>query len=123
MIFISNAFFKQFVNPSLITEIISSENCINPEGDRESSIAIMSDKEIINICRIESEDVTHAIAVTSKAYEGFQAFSKYIEQSTTYDDQKFELLQKCEDRIFEVKQEQMKQTKINEYFKEITLKN
>jgi hypothetical protein len=62
--------------------------------------------------------------VTSKeAYEGFKAFSKYIEQSTTYDEQKLELLQKCEDCIFEVKQEQMKQTRINEYFKKITLKN
>ena len=54
-----------------------------------------------------------AIAVTSKeAYEGFKAFSNYIEQSTTYDEQKLELLQKCEDCIFEVKQEQMKQTRI-----------
>ncbi len=85
MIFKSNAFFKQFVNPSLRTEIISSENFIYPEGDSEFSIAIMSDKKIINICRIESEGVTHAIAVTSKAYEGFKAFSKYTEQSTTYD--------------------------------------
>ena len=75
MIFISSAFFKQFVNPSLRTEIISSENFIKPEGVSESSIAIMSDKKIINICRIESEDVTHAIAVTSKAYEGFESFS------------------------------------------------
>ncbi len=46
----------------------------------------MSDKEIINICRIESEDVTNAIAVTSKAHKGFEAFSQYIEQSTNYDD-------------------------------------
>ena len=116
-------FFKQFVHPSLRTKIISSEDFINLEGDSESSIAILSDKEIINICRKESEDDTLtdveevAIAVTSKeAYEGFKAFSKYIEQSTTYDEQKLELLQKCEDCIFEVKQEQMKQTKINEYF-------
>ncbi len=123
MIFISNAFFKQFFNPSLRTEIISSENFIKPEVVSESSIAIMSDKKIINICRIESEGVTHVIAVTSKAYEGFKAFSKYTEQSTTYDGQKLELLQKFGDRIFEVKQEQIKQTRINEYFKEITLKN
>ncbi len=66
MIFISNAIFKQFVNPILRTEIISSENFINPEGDSESSIAIM---------------------------------------------------------YFEVKQEKMKLTRINEYFKEITLEN
>jgi len=71
------------------------------------------------LCRKENEDDTQtdveevAIAVSSKeAYEGFKAFSKYIEQSTTYDEQKLELLQKCEDCIFEVKQEQMKQTKI-----------
>ena len=124
------AFFKQFVHPSLKTEIISSEDFIDLEGDSESSIAILSDKEIINICRIESEDDTQtdveevAIGVTFKeAYEGFKTFSKYIEQSTTYDDQKLELLQKCEDCIFEVKQEQMKQTRINEYFKKITLKD
>jgi hypothetical protein len=48
MIFISNAFFKQFVNPSLRTEIISSEKFINPEGDSESSIAIMSKKSVKN---------------------------------------------------------------------------
>ncbi len=49
MIFISNPFFKQFINPSLRTEIISSEDFINPEGDSESSIAIMYDKVIINM--------------------------------------------------------------------------
>ena len=48
MIFKSNAFFKQFVNPSLRTEIISSEKFINPEDDSESSIAIMSKKSIKN---------------------------------------------------------------------------
>ena len=58
MMYISNAFFKQFVHPSLRTEIISSENFINLEGDSESPIVILSDKEIINICRIEIEDVT-----------------------------------------------------------------
>jgi hypothetical protein len=48
MIFISNAFFKQFVIPSLRTEIISSGKFINPEGDSESSIAIMSKKSVKN---------------------------------------------------------------------------
>ena len=62
------------------------------------------------------------IAVTSKeAYEGFRTFSKYIGQSTIYDDQKLEMLQKCEDCIFEVKQDQMKQTRINEYFKKMNI--
>ena len=58
MIFLSNAFFKQFIHPSLKNEIKSSENFINLEGDSESSIVILSGKEIINICRIESKDVT-----------------------------------------------------------------
>jgi hypothetical protein len=35
-------------------------------------------------------------------------------------DQKLEMLQKCEDCLFEVKQDQMKQTRINVYFKKIT---
>ncbi len=123
------AFFKQFVHPSLKTEIKSTEDFINLEDDCES-MAILTDKEIINICRKDSENETQTdfeeavIAVTSKeAYEGFRTFSKYIEQSTIYDDQKLEMLQKCEDCIFEVKQDQMKQIRINEYFKKITLKN
>ena len=52
------AFFKQFVNPSLRTEIISSEDFINLEGERKSSIKILPNKEIIKICKIESEDDT-----------------------------------------------------------------
>jgi hypothetical protein len=86
------------------------------------------DKEIINIYRIESEDDTQtdveevAIGVTSKeAYEGFKTFSKFIEQSTTYDYQKLELLQKCEDCIFEVKQEQMKQTRKMNNFERLNI--
>ena len=72
--------FIQFFHPSLKNEIKSSENFINLEGDSESSIVILSVKEIINICRIESEDVTQtdveevAFAVTTKAYEGLRLF-------------------------------------------------
>jgi hypothetical protein len=72
--------FIQFFHPSLKNEIKSSENFINLEGDSESSIVILSVKEIINICRIESEDVTQtdveevAFAVTTKAYEGLRPF-------------------------------------------------
>ncbi len=54
---------------------------------------------------------------------GFRAFSKFVEQSTFYDDQKLELLQKCEDCIFEIKQEQLKQKKIIDFFKKTTLRN
>ena len=57
-----------------------------------------------------------ATSVSSKeAYAGFRDFSKFVEQSTFYDDQKLELLEKCEDCIFEIKQEQLKQTGINDY--------
>jgi hypothetical protein len=41
------AFFKQFVNPSLRTEIISSEDFINLEGERKSSIKILSNNKEI----------------------------------------------------------------------------
>ncbi len=122
------AFFKQFVHPSLKSEIKSLDDFINLEDDCESSMAILTDKEIINICRKDSENETQTdfeeavIAITSKeAYEGFRTFSKYIEQSTIYDDQKLEMLQKCEDCLFEVKQDQMKQTRINEYFKKMNI--
>ena len=54
-------------------------------------MAILTDKEIINICRKDSENETQTdfeeavIAITSKeAYEGFRTFSKYIEQSTIF---------------------------------------
>ncbi len=36
---------------------------------------------------------------------------------------KLELLQKCEDCMFEIKQEQLKQTKIIDFFKKTTLTN
>ena len=124
------AFFKQFIHPSLKTEILSSDDFINLEENTESSLAILTDKEKVSICRNYSEEESHneieeeTTSVSSKeAYAGFRAFSKFVEQSTFYDDQKLELLEKCEDCIFEIKQEQLKQTKIIDFFKKTTLRN
>ena len=45
------AFFKQFIHPSLKTEILSSDDFINLEENTESSLAILTDKEIVSICK------------------------------------------------------------------------
>ncbi len=44
-----------------------------------------------------------------------------IEQSTEYNDQKLELLAKVDDCLLEKNQSYLKQKRINEYFKKITL--
>jgi hypothetical protein len=45
--------------------------------------------------------------------------SMHIEQSTEYNDQKLELLSKGDERLLEINQSQLKQKRINDYFKKI----
>jgi ABC-type amino acid transport substrate-binding protein len=43
----------------------------------------------------------------------------HIEQSTEYNDQKLELLSKVDEWLLEINQSQLKQKRINDYFKKI----
>jgi hypothetical protein len=125
------AFFKQFIHPSLKSEIISCDDFIDLEND-EFTTPKLTDEEIVNVVctkkvseteiQSDEEDKEESLNVTTKeAFGAFKIVSQYIEQSTEYNDQKLELLAKVDDCLLEINQSYLKQKRINEYFKKITL--
>ena len=85
------AFFKQFIHPSLKSEIISCDDFIDLEND-EFTTPRLTDEEIFNVVctkkvgeteiQSDEEDKENSLNVTTKeAFGAFKIISLYIEQS------------------------------------------
>jgi hypothetical protein len=117
-------FFKQFLHPDL-KAISNNDDFIDLEKG-ESTTSMLLDEQIIKISKNveEAENVNEnevqeevKIPSTKEAIIALNILSVYMENSKSYNDSQWGLLQNLNDCILQISEEKLKQKNIFDFFK------